>query len=194
MTDVVLFHHVQGLTDGLRAFAAELAGPEHAVHTPDIYGGRTFDTLEEGFAFLRTLDEAAVAAAADDAVAGLPDGVVVAGVSWGVAHAQRLAQTRPGIGGALLFEACFPAGEDGFGAWPDGMPFQVHGKDDDAFFAHEGDLAAARELVALVGPERGEVFTYPGGAHLFVDRSLPSYDAAAATLAVQRVRDFLRRR
>ncbi|WP_432537875.1 dienelactone hydrolase family protein [Kineococcus arenarius] len=193
MTDVVLFHHIQGLTAGVRAFAAELAGDEHTVHTPDLYDGRTFASIEEGFAYMKSLDADAVQRAADEAVAALPGPLVFAGISWGVAHAQRLAQTRPGARGALLFEACFPVGEDGFGPWPQGVPVQVHGMDDDEFFAHEGDLDAARDLVALIGPQQGEVFTYSGSRHLFVDSSLPSYDPSAAALALERGRAFLDR-
>jgi len=193
MTDVVLVHHVQGLTPGVRAFAAALAGAEHTVTTPDLFGGRTFATLDEGLAFARTLDDTAVGRAVDDVVATLPAGFVVAGVSWGVTSAQRLAQTRPGVRGALLFEACYPLGPDGFGAWPDGLPVQVHGRDGDEFFALAGDLDAARELAAAAGPGRGEVFTYPGDAHLFVDSSLPTFDPAAAALAVERARELLAR-
>ena len=63
--------------------------------------------------------------------------------------------------------------------------------DADPIFAGEGDLDAARELVSLV-PD-AELFVYPGDRHLFTDRSLPSYDAAAAELLTQRVLDFLGR-
>jgi len=193
MADVVLFHHVQGLTPGVRALAARLAGSEHAVHTPDLYAGRTFGSVEEGFAHLRSLDAQAVACSVDSVVEALPGPLVLAGVSWGVSHAQRLAQTHPRAQGALLFEACFPVGADGFGPWPQGLPVQVHGMDRDEFFALEGDLDAARELVALAGPQRGEVFTYPGDQHLFTDESLPSYDADATASAVTRARDLLGR-
>ena len=129
---------------------------------------------------------------ADKVAAGLPAGLVYAGFSMGAAQAQRLAQTRPGAAGALLFESCIPlTGEWAFGPWPDGVPVQVHGMDEDEFFAHEGDLDAARELVATV-PD-AELFTYPGPEHLFADSSLASYDAAAAALLKERVLAFLGR-
>ena len=105
-------------------------------------------------------------------------------------RAQRLAQTRPGAKGALLYESCIPiTGEWAFGPWPDGVPVQIHGKEGDEFF--EEDLPAARELVEMVGPELAELFVYPGDAHLFTDRSLPAYDAEAAGLVLQRSLDFL---
>jgi len=39
----------------------------------------------------------------------------------------------------------------------------------------------------------GELFVYPGDRHLFTDSSLPSYDADAAALVVQRSRQLLER-
>ena len=57
---------------------------------------------------------------------------------------------------------------------------QIHGMDADPFFVDEGDIDAARELVAAA--EHGELFLYPGDQHLFADSSLPSYDADAAAL------------
>jgi dienelactone hydrolase len=191
MSEVLLFHHIQGLTDGVRAFADELRASGHTVHTPDLFDGRTFDSIEEGFAYAKGLGDAPDATANSTADA-LPEALVYGGFSWGVGPAQRLAQTRPGARGALLYEACYPiTGEYAFGPWPDGVPVQVHGKEEDEFFAHEGDIDAARELVASVGSELGELFTYPGGEHLFLDSSLPTYDAAAAALATQRTLQFL---
>jgi dienelactone hydrolase len=191
MAEVLLFHHVLGLTDGVRAFADDLRAAGHTVHVPDLYSGQTFATIEEGFAFQKDLDSEALA---DATAAGLPEGLVYAGFSMGVMHAQRLAQTRPGATGALLYESCVPVtGEWAFGPWPAGVPVQVHGMDEDEFFAKEGDLDAARELVQTVGPDLAQLFTYPGDQHLFADRSLPSYDAGAAALLTQRSLDFLAR-
>ena len=70
---------------------------------------------------------------------------------------------------------------------------QIHGMDKDPFFALEGDIDAARVLVETVGSELARLFVYPGDRHLFVDSSLPSYDAEAAALVVQRSREFLDR-
>ena len=121
-------------------------------------------------------------------------GLVYGGFSFGGGTAQRLAQTRPGARGALLYESCLPiSGEWAIGPWPDGVPVQIHGMDKDPFFALEGDIDAARELVATVGPELAELFVYPGDRHLFTDSSLPSYDPDAAAQVVQRSREFLDR-
>jgi len=194
MAEVVLFHHVQGLTDGIRAFAEELRVGGHTVHTPDLFDGQQPATIDEGVALTRSIGDEVLDERADRAVADLPAGLVYAGFSFGVGTAQRLAQTRPGARGALLYESCFPiTGEWAFGPWPDGVPVQIHGMDKDPFFALEGDIDAARELVETVGSELAELFVYSGDQHLFADSSLPSYDADAAALAVQRSREFLDR-
>jgi len=194
MAEVVLFHHVQGLTDGVHALADGLRAGGHTVHTPDLFDGERPTTIDDGVALTRSIGGEALRERADRAVADLPDGLVYAGLSFGAGSAQRLAQTRPGARGALLYESCIPiTGEWAFGPWPDGLPVQIHGMDKDPFFALEGDLDAARELVGTVGPELAELFVYPGDRHLFADSSLPSYDADAAALVVQRSRELLDR-
>ncbi len=194
MTQVVLFHHVQGLTEGVRAFADALRAGGHAVHTPDLFDGRTAPTIEEGFALMKGFGEGVVEERLEAALADLPDDLVYAGISFGVETAQRLAQTEPKARGALLYEACIPVtGEWAMGPWPDRLPVQVHGMDQDPVFGLEGDLDAARELVALVGPDVGELFVYPGDRHLFTDSSLPSFDADATALVVERSLAFLDR-
>ncbi|MGC3858801.1 dienelactone hydrolase family protein [Micromonospora chersina] len=194
MADIVLFHHIQGLTDGVRALADQLRAGGHTVHTPDLFDGERPATLDEGAALTRRIGGEVLDERADRAVADLPKDIVYAGVSWGAATAQRLAQTRPGARGALLYESCLPVtGEWAVGPWPEGVPVQVHGMDRDPFFALEGDIDSARELVGIVGPERGELFVYPGEAHLFTDSTLPSYDADATALVVRRSREFLDR-
>ena len=190
MAKVVLFHHVQGLTTGVASFADQLRRAGHTVYTPDLFDGQTFASIEAGMSYGReigfgVLAERGVAAA--DALSSA--GVVYAGFSFGVMPAQQLAQTRAGAGGALLFHACAPMSEFG-DRWPDGVPVQVHGMDADPFFAEEeGDLGAARELVA--SSTQAELFLYPGTQHLFADPSLPSYDEPAATLLLDRVLGFL---
>ena len=191
MAEVVLFHHVQGLTEGVLAFADALRTGGHTVHTPDLFEGERPPSIEEGVAYARGLGDE-VAARADRAVADLPAGLVFGGFSMGAAEAQRLAQTRPGALGALLYESCFPlTGDWAFGPWPDGVRVQVHGMDQDPFFALEGDLDNARELVEVVGPELAALFVYPGDRHLFTDSSLAAYDPEATALVLQRSRELL---
>jgi dienelactone hydrolase len=186
MTEVVLYHHVQGLTEGVKGFADQLRQAGHTVHTPDLFDGRTFDTIEEGMAFAREAGFGALAERGLAAAEGIGPEVVYGGFSMGVMVAQQLAQTRPGARGALLMYSCLPVSEFG-DAWPGGVPVQVHGKDADEFFLE--DLEAARELVDST--DLAELFLYPGEEHLFADSSLPSYDAPAAGLLMERVLVFL---
>jgi dienelactone hydrolase len=188
MAEIVMFHHSQGLTDGVRSFADELRGAGHTVHLPDVYEGRTFATLDDGMDYARetgfgTLLERGVKAGEE-----LGEGLVYIGHSLGVMPAQQLAQTRPGAKAAVFLYSCLPVSE--FGTWPTGVPVQIHGMDADPFFTEEGgDLDAARELVAST--DEAELFLYPGTDHLFADASLGAYDEAAASLLRKRVLGFL---
>lgn len=190
MAEIVLFHHVQGLTPGIVAFADELRAAGHTVETPDLFDGRTFPTLEEGIGHAKAVGFGAILDRGVAEANALGANMVYAGFSMGVMPAQQLAQTRTGARGALLFDACLPIAEFG-DRWPDGVPVQVHGMDADPIFAGEGDLEAARALVDST--EQAELFLYPGDVHLFADSSLPSYDRAATELMTSRVLDFLSR-
>lgn len=185
-----MFHHGQGRTPGVVAFADQVRAAGHDVHVPDLFEGRTFDDLEAGVGYAQEIGFATVIDRGERAIADLPAAVVYAGFSLGVLPAQKLAQTRPGAAGALLISACLPASEFG-GRWPQGVPLQVHGMDADAFFVDEGDLAAARDLVGQV--EDADLFLYPGDQHLFADSSLSSYDAHATSVLVERATAFLDR-
>jgi dienelactone hydrolase len=190
MAEVVLFHHAQGLTPGVAEFADELRRAGHTVHAPDLYDGRTFATLEEGLAYAEEVGFDEVTERGIQAAEALPTELVYAGFSLGLGPAQRLAQTRPGARGALLFYACLPVSEFG-PSWPADVPVQIHAMESDPEFDNGWDLPAAQALVEEA--EDGELFLYPGDQHLFADSSLPSYDADAAALLGQRVLDFLDR-
>ncbi|MFF0312659.1 dienelactone hydrolase family protein [Streptosporangium sp. NPDC004379] len=188
MAEVLLFHHVHGLTAGVLEFAEELRRAGHTVHAPDLYEGEVFDDFEEGVAHAQKVGFDVLTERGRAAAEGLPGELVHAGFSLGVLPAQSLAQTRPGAKGALLFHACMPVSEYG-GAWPEGVPVQVHGMDADELFVAEGDLDAARALV--VEAKDAELFLYPGDRHLFADPSLSTYDAEATALLTERVLRFL---
>ena len=188
MTEVVLYHHVQGLTDGVRSFGDELRRAGHTVHMPDMFEGRTFTTIEEGMAFAGEAGFGTLAGRGVAAAEAIGPGVVYAGFSFGVMPAQQLAQTRPGARGAVLMSGCLPVSEFG-DAWPEGVPVQVHGKEGDPFF--EEDLEAARALVESA--DGAELFRYTGEQHLFADSSLPAYDPAATKVLIERVLGFLER-
>lgn len=186
MAEVVLYHHVQGLTEGVRSFADELRRAGHVVHTPDVFDGRVFETLDEGMAYARSVGFAALAERGVAAAGSIGHDAVYAGFSFGVTIAQQLAQTRPGARGALLMDSCLPVSEFG-DAWPNGVPVQIHGKEDDPYFAE--DREAAEALAA--SSDRARLWLYPGVEHLFADSSLAAYDPAAAALLMRRVLAFL---
>lgn len=192
MSEVLLFHHAQGLTPGVRAFADELRSAGHTVHTPDLFEGRTFQSIDEGLAYARQVGFEEILERGVHTADDLPAELVYAGFSLGEMAAQKLAQTRPGARGALLFYSCIPiSGEWAFGPWPAGVPVQIHGMDADPIFVGEGDIDAAREIVATV--DEAELFLYPGDQHYFADSSLPSYDPEATALLTKRVLEFLDR-
>ena len=190
MAEVLLFHHAQGVTPGIKPFADELRAAGHTVHVPDLFDGRTFESIDEGMAYVKAQGFEALRERGVRIADALPAELVYAGFSFGETIAQQLAQTRPGARGALLFYSCIPiTGEWAFGPWPDGVPVQIHGADHDPIFVDEGDIDAARAIVAST--ERAELFLYPGSQHYFADPSLPSYDPDATRLLTSRVLDFL---
>lgn len=186
MTEVLLYHHLQGLTDGVRAFADDLRRAGHTVHTPDLFDGRTFGSIEEGLGYARDTGFDAIRERGTAVAEELGPELVYAGFSFGVTIAQRLAQTRTGARGALLMYSCIPVSEFGE-AWPDAVPVQIHGKEGDEFF--DEDLPAARELAAFTAS--AELFVYAGDQHLFADSSLDAYDPEASALLMERVQTFL---
>jgi len=192
MAEVLLFHHAQGLTPGVHAFAEDLRSAGHTVHTPDLFDGRTFGSIDEGMAHIKASGMDELVERGERTADDLPQDLVYAGFSFGEMIAQKLAQTRPRARGALLFYSCIPiSGEWAFGPWPEGVPVQIHGMDNDPIFVGEGDVEAAREIVEKV--KDAELFLYPGDQHYFADNSLPSYDPEATALLTKRVLEFLAR-
>jgi dienelactone hydrolase len=185
MADVLLFHHALGLTDGIQAFADDLRTAGHQVTVPDLFDGRTFATVDDGVAHAETVGFHAIMAAGVDAARPLPEGLVYAGFSLGNLPAQRLAQQRPGARGALLYHGGIPVTEFGE-RWPDGVPLQLHVMEDDGW----GDVDDVKQLASDAD---GELFIYPGDAHLFTDRSSVEFAPDAAGLVMERTLDFLAR-
>jgi dienelactone hydrolase len=182
MAEVVVFHHALGLTDAVRSFADALRRAGHNVHTPDLYDGRTFGTIEDGIAYSEELGgPMAIVDRARTAVDTLPSEVFYLGFSLGVLSAQSLAQTRPGARGAVLCYSALPLGEWGDNwpaTWPEGVRLQVHVLEGDE------DFEIAQGLAATV--PGAEFFAYRGTDHYFAE-----HDDEAAALLTQRVLAFL---
>ncbi len=173
----------------MRAFAEEVREAGHTVHTPDLYGGITFEDLKEGVGYAQEGGFDQIISRGREAAADLPDDIVYAGFSLGVLPAQALAQTRPGARGAIFYQSCLPTAEFGT-PWPQGVPVQIHMMDSDPWTMEE-DQPAAEALVEEVAD--AELFLYPGSTHLFADPSLEVYEEQAAILLKERTLAFLDR-
>ncbi|CAA9505993.1 MAG: hypothetical protein AVDCRST_MAG69-2207 [uncultured Solirubrobacteraceae bacterium] len=183
MSEIVVFHSAYGLRPSVLDFAETLRGDAHTVHTPDLYDGAVFDTLEEAVAERDEVGIGGLIERASAAVKGLPAELAYAGFSMGCGPAQLLAQTRPGARGAFLMHGALPS--QALGApWPADVPIEVHGMEGDALF----DVEAARRLTSEAA--EGTLHLYPGEAHLFADAGLPDYDQAAAALLRERALAF----
>ena len=182
MSEVVVFHHALGLTEPIRAFASALRDAGHTVHTPDLFDGRTFETIEDGMARAGEIGfPLEVVDRSREQVASLPNDLVYVGFSLGVMAAQSLAQTRPGASGAVLCYSALPLGEWGEnwpGTWPDAVPLQLHIVEGDE------DFEIAQKLSTTV--PASELFVYPGTEHYFAE-----HDEHAATVLTERVLAFL---
>jgi len=191
MTELVLFHHAHGLTDGVLSFADTIRSAGHLVHTPDLYDGERFEEMADGVGHAELIGFSTFIERGLIAVEDLPPDVVYAGMSLGVLPAELLALTRPGARGAVLLSGC--AAPDELGApWPQAVPLQIHLMDADEWVVPPNeDLEAARALQA--GTEDAELFIYSGDRHLFADVSTAHYDADAAVLLTSRLLEFLGR-
>jgi dienelactone hydrolase len=188
MTELILFHHAQGLTQGVQAFAEQLRRAGHHVTVPDLYAEATFDSVEEGVAHAKSIGFGEICARGEAAATNLPANIVYAGFSLGALPAQKLAQTRTGALGAILYHGVVPTAEFS-PVWPAGVRLQMHFTQNDPW--SEEDIEVAQDLAETV-PD-GELHLYPGTGHLITDSSLSEYDAVATAIILERTLRFLER-
>lgn len=184
MADVLLFHHVCGLTAGIEALAERLRAAGHTVTVPDLLEGRTFATVDEGVEHVEAVGFDTVVRRGVAAAEGLPEDLVYVGISLGNMPAMRLAVQRPGARAVVCLEGIVSPTH--YGAWPTGLPLQAHAKRDD-------DWAEVPILETVVSDCDGELFLYDGDAHLFTDSSLPGHDEEATREVTERVLALLAR-
>lgn len=185
MASIVLFHSALGLTTGTKKFAETLARDGHTVHTPDLFDGETFRSLEEGVRKRDALGLPELMQRAAKAAELTPTNSIYAGFSMGAAAAQYLAFTRPSARGAILMHAVLPLAAIGTGPWPE-VPVQIH--------VSEGDpWVDAAVLDSFAQTTAAQVFRYAGRAHLFADESSADYDPKHAEVLIERVRSFVQR-
>jgi dienelactone hydrolase len=184
MVQVVLFHHSGGLTDGVVAFADTLRDAGHTVHTPDLFGGRTFADVQDGVAYADSVGEETFADQAAEIVSPLAADLVYGGLSMGAARAAEQVLSRPGAKGAFfLYGAVAPSWWKA--TWPAGVPSQAHVTAGDPWREPDAEAEYLADVPAA------ELFVYPGSGHLFAEPGHPDYDEEAARLATGRVLTFL---
>ena len=188
MTQIALFHSVLGVRPGIRDAADRLRAAGHTVRVVDQYDGQVFDDYERAGAHVERVGFPALMAAALEGVADLPDGFVAAGFSNGAGMAEFVATQRR-CRGVVLFSGALPTAVLGAGAWPTGVPVQLHVAEGDPMRHPEWDDAFLADVRAAGAPV--EVFRYPVTGHLFTDPSLPAeYDAPATELLWTRALAF----
>ena len=184
MVEIVLFHHVGGVTEGVVAFAELLREAGHTVHTPDLFDGRTFADIHDGIAYVDSVGEDMFAARAAQMIAPMGKDLVYGGFSMGVARAGEQVLTRPGARGAFfLYGTIAPSWWEA--TWPAGVPSQAHVTEADEFREHDAEAEYVAEVPG------GELFVYPGSGHLFAEPGHADYDEEVARLATERVVAFL---
>ena len=90
MTEILVFHHAPGPTPCGFAFADDLCRAGHTVHTPDLLGGRTFNTVGEGVGNTQDIGFGEIMGRGVRAAGELPAPVVDAGFSMGEMPARRV--------------------------------------------------------------------------------------------------------
>ena len=191
MTQILLFHHELGLTDGVRALAQKIEAGGHTVHLPDLYEGRTFTTVQQGLAHLNEIGRAQIEARGVAATAEHRQASVVAGISMGVAPAFKAAQTVPAFRACIAVSAALPLNTYA-PLWMPHVALQVHlGTDDPRVTQQELPLARSYASSAEEPDNPADLFEYETAAHLFMDSSTPEYDEALTDLLVERINALL---
>lgn len=174
--DIMLFHSTYGLRPAVEAAAERLRAAGHEVRVPDLFGGQTAETVEEGMALRESIGKEELLKRAVLAAAPYSDrGLVYAGFSFGASVAQTLALGDEKARGLLLLHGTSDLAES---ASVDDLPVQLHIADPDPFESHDW-LTSWYLRMGKAGADV-EVYSYPGAGHLFTDPDLPDWDEAAA--------------
>ncbi|ARF54879.1 dienelactone hydrolase family protein [Streptomyces gilvosporeus] len=184
---IVLFSSVCGVRPAVHAAADRLRAAGHEVIVPDLFDGRTADSVADGMALKEEFDKDDLLKRAVTAVAPYSDrGLVYAGFSFGAAIAQNLALADDKTRGLLLLHGTSDIAE---GAAADDLPVQLHVADPDPYEPH--DWLTAWYLQMRRAGADVEIFRYAGAGHLYTDPGLPDYDEEAAESTWRVVLGFL---
>src|SRR4051812_9420941 len=185
--NIMLFHSTYGLRPAVRQAADRLREAGHEVWTPDLFEGRTFETVEEGMAFNAEIGKDELLKRAVLAAAPYSDrGLVYAGFSLGGSIAQTLALGDEKARGLLLLHGTSDMAEN---TAVDELPVQLHVADPDPF--ESADWLNSWYLQMQRAGADVEIYRYPGAGHLYTDPQLPDYDEASAELTWRTALGFL---
>ncbi|MEV7469381.1 dienelactone hydrolase family protein [Streptomyces kronopolitis] len=176
LSTIVLFHSVCGLRPAVHAAADRLRAAGHEVIVPDLFDGRTAESVPDGILIKDEIGKDELLKRAITAVAPYSDrGLVYAGFSFGGSVAQNLALGDERTRGLLLLHGTSDIAED---TVADDLPVQLHVADPDPYEPH--DWLNAWYLQMRRAGADVEVYRYAGAGHLFTDPDLPDHDAEAA--------------
>ncbi len=186
MAEILLFHSVYGLRPAVQEAAARLRAAGHVVHVPDLYEGRTADTMAEAKVIFEEIGrdallERAARAAAPHSAAGL----VYAGFSLGAAIAQTVGLADEQAKALLLIHGTSDLAED----VETELPVQLHVADPDLY--ETADWLNSWYLEMRKAGADVEIFRYQGAGHLFTDSGLADYDEHYTEQAWAIALDFL---
>jgi carboxymethylenebutenolidase len=193
---VLVLHAWWGLTPFFKSFCDRLAVEGYLALAPDLYDGRTADTIAEaeklrGQAKRETVIarvmEGWQALASHPAGGALKRGVI--GFSLGAFWALWLAEQNPfGLTAVALFY-----GTRGGEYAQSQAAFLGHFAESDAYVAASGVKKLEKTLHAA--GKQVAFYTYPGTGHWFFESNQSSaYQPEAANLAWERTLDFLQQR
>ncbi|MDQ0712751.1 dienelactone hydrolase [Streptomyces luteogriseus] len=174
--NIMLFHSTFGLRPAVLQAADRLRSAGHEVWTPDLFEGRTFESVEEGMEHKEKIGKEELLKRAVLAAAPYSErGLVYAGFSLGASIAQTLALGDDKARGLLLLHGTSDIAPD---VTADDLPVQLHVAEPDPFETDDW-LSAWYLQMGRTGADV-EVYRYAGAGHLYTDPDLPDYDEEAA--------------
>lgn len=180
-TKIVLFHPVIGCTDGVHKIAQHLESQGFKVLIPDLFYGETFANLDTAMSYVESLTHQVLIDRAKEAVSGIEEPFIAAGVSLGALFAQYLAHTDTRVKGLILLES-FLDPEYLPGNLPEALPITVHGGEADPWFAE--DFPAAKRVSSEINLDLN---LYPEQNHLFTISDWDTYNEQALNLVINRI-------
>lgn len=188
---VLLLHPWWGITAAISEWADCLADAGRRVVLPDLYGGKTADTIEAA----ESLSQAAMA---DPAALGLidqcADELAAQEHAWaavGFSMGGFLACPLAGRGAAGPDElVLFYGGQPPLSEVSRTRRVDLHVVPDDEYFTGE-EVAATEDAFRAAGSDL-RTYLYGNSRHWFAERGSPGFDEPAFTLARSRVIEQLR--